>query len=228
MKNFLQGIKYAYPIMIGYLPIAVSFGAMASASDFSPILATAMSATVFAGASQFIAVAMVAQNISIFQIILTTFVVNLRHLVMSFSILPKTRNIPVKNKIPLFMGITDETFAVISFKEDPALKTSAGFAGLVISSYLSWVTGTFFGSYIVSYLSPEFIKSLSVALYALFISLLINALFSNFKHLITITIAILLNIILSYFISSSWAILIAIVVAPLINATIKNRSKRKR
>ncbi len=229
MKNFYRGAKYSYPIVIGYLPIAISFGAVARAANLTPAISAFMSAMVFAGASQFIAVAMLVNNIGIVQIIFATLAVNLRHIVMSFSLLPKTRSIPLRHKIFLFMGITDETFAVLSLKDDPALKTTAGFAGLVVTSYLSWVAGTFIGASIVGFLSDELVKSLSVALYALFISLLVSSIYGNLKHLITISAAIAINILLSKAFSSSWALITSIALAPLLTAILfKNRKRSAR
>lgn len=71
-----------------------------------------MSLIVFAGASQFIAVGMLATGIAVVPIILTTFAVNLRHLLMSSAIAPHFKGLPLKKLIPLSAQLTDESFAV--------------------------------------------------------------------------------------------------------------------
>ena len=184
--------------------------------------AVLMSGTVFAGASQFLAVAMLSNGISLFQVIFATFIVNLRHLVFSFSLLKKTGQIKISKRLLLFMGLTDETFALISLSKSNTLKSSSGIAGLIIFSYLSWVLGTFIGGYLVSFFSETLLKSMTMALYSLFISLLVTALFGNFKYIYVILSSIALNLLLSTIISSSWALLAAIVVSPLITALFKD------
>ena len=215
-NNFLKGIKLSIPIMLGYAPIAISFGAAAKAMGLNYTCATLMSATVFAGASQFLAVAMLSSSVSIAQIIFSTFVVNLRHLVFSFSLLKKTSNIKTSKRILLFTGLTDETFALISLSKNDSLKTTSGIAGLIIGSYLSWVIGTFIGGYFISFFSETVLKSMSVALYSLFIFLLITALFGNYKYIYVIFTSITLNLFLPIFISQGLVLLIAIVISPFV------------
>ncbi|HQD51286.1 MAG TPA: AzlC family ABC transporter permease, partial [Defluviitaleaceae bacterium] len=71
---------------------------------------------VFAGASQFMAVNLIAATVPAFQIILTTAVMNLRHFLMSASLADKIKS-PRKKLIPLVaFGITDETFSVLATK----------------------------------------------------------------------------------------------------------------
>ena len=228
MKNyFFKGARLSIPIMLGYTPIAISFGAAAKAMGINYSYATLMSGMVFAGASQFLAIAMLSSGISAAQIIFATLVVNLRHLVFSFSLLKKTNKIGILNRLLLFMGLTDETFALISLSKSNVLKSTSGIAGLIVCSYLSWVIGTFIGGYLVSFFSEKLLKSMTMALYSLFISLLITALFGNLKYIFVIIASITLNLLLSRVITSSWALLIAIVVSPLILTLFKQNKSAK-
>jgi len=225
MRNdFFKGAKLSIPIMLGYAPIAVSFGAAAKAMGLNYPYAILMSGTVFAGASQFLAIAMLSNGITILQIIFATFVVNLRHIVFSFSLLKKTGNIRLFKRFLLFMGLTDETFALISLSKTDTLRTGSGIAGLILFSYLSWVSGTFVGGYLVSFFSETVLKSMSMALYSLFISLLVTALIGNFRYIYVIFTSIALNLGLSLLIPSSWSLLIAIVVSPLILSVFDHRN----
>lgn len=104
-----QGIKAGFPIVIGYLPVAITFGVLAKQTGLSLFELTSMSIFVYAGASQFMAVNMIGLGVSATEIILATFILNFRHFVMSFSFMNQLRMIPLRVKVPLTLGLTDET-----------------------------------------------------------------------------------------------------------------------
>ena len=78
-----QGLSAAWPICLGYFPIGLSLGVLAQKGGLAPWQMAAMSILVFAGGSQFIAVAMLGVAASPVAIVSTVFMVNLRHLLMS-------------------------------------------------------------------------------------------------------------------------------------------------
>ena len=82
----LAGLAAAWPICLGYIPIGLSLGVLAQKGGLAPWQMAAMSLLVFAGSSQFIAVAMLATGASALAIISTVFMVNLRHLLMSSAL----------------------------------------------------------------------------------------------------------------------------------------------
>src|SRR5689334_12770647 len=83
-----NGLTAAWPICLGFLPIGLSLGVLAQKAGLLPWQVAAMSFLVFAGGSQFIAVGMLAAGASVVTIIGTTFLVNLRHLLMSSALAP--------------------------------------------------------------------------------------------------------------------------------------------
>src|SRR5699024_1056757 len=100
------------PIMLGYLPIAITYGVLAKQTGLSLLEITMMSIFVFAGASQFMAVNMIGVGAGIMEIVTATFVLNFRHFVMSLSLMNRMRHINISKKAPISLGLTDETFAV--------------------------------------------------------------------------------------------------------------------
>ena len=88
-EKFTQGGAAAWPICLGYLPIGLAFGVLAQKAGLSPLQVALMSIFVFAGSSQFIAVSMLSAGASLAAIVATTFMVNLRHLLMSSSLAAK-------------------------------------------------------------------------------------------------------------------------------------------
>jgi 4-azaleucine resistance transporter AzlC len=100
------------PLMLGAFPFGMIYGALATTAGLSKGATMAMSAFVFAGSAQFIAVGMVAAHAPIAIIILTTFIVNLRHMLYSATLLPYLKNLHQGWRISLAFWLTDETFAV--------------------------------------------------------------------------------------------------------------------
>ena len=107
-----DGATGAWPICLGYIPIGLAFGVLAQKAGLTPLETGLMSVLVFAGSAQFIAVSMIDARASAISIILTTFVVNLRHFLMSSALAVPLRGTSAK-KLTLFSyGVTDESFAV--------------------------------------------------------------------------------------------------------------------
>ena len=206
LKN---GIYSGIPIFIGYFPIAITFGLLAKSVNIAFFESFCFSALIFAGASQFAAINMYHAGIGAGEIILTVFLLNFRHFLMSATISSKSSF--RKILIPLIsFGITDETFAVAALKED---EISGGYIiGLNFTSYSGWVIGTVVG-YIAGDFLPHIIQSsFSICLYAMFVAILIPAVRKSFTAGFIAIAAGTVNSLLGYFSphSSGWNIIISI------------------
>ena len=132
-----------------------------------------MSIAVFAGASQFVALNLLAIGTNYGQIIITTLILNLRHFLMAASLSQRLK--PGKLAPLVAFGITDETFSVLSFQ--PETENNPRFVlGVNTVAYLGWVSGTFGGSLMGQELPALLQTSMGIALYAMFIGLLIRRL----------------------------------------------------
>ncbi len=170
-EEFFQGITTGLPVFFSYLPVAITFGLLARTGELDIFQTVSFSALVFAGASQLIALNLLSLGVSIPEIIATTFLVNLRHLLMSASLITRIKETPL---LPILgLGVTDESFAIASLKPAPV---SAGFlGGLQITGYLGWVVGTAIG-FGAGQILPEILRqAMGLAIYALFIALLAPA-----------------------------------------------------
>lgn len=218
--ELLKGIKKALPIVIGYFPIAVSFGVIAAQTGIPLFHTVLMSFIVYAGASQFMAANMLGMRILGFEIIFATFILNFRHFIMSMSLINRLQHLPTMQKIPLSFGITDETFALISIEEgSDSEKMSFYFiAGTMLSAYLSWGFGTLVGGLLSMVIPPSIGASMSIGLYAMFIGLLIPSVRENFKIGIIASISGGLCYLFGLFLNSGWAIVMATLVGGLIGS----------
>lgn len=145
---FLEGAKDTFPLVLGAIPFGIIFGTLAETSGLSFGAAMGMSTFVFAGSSQFVALSLIASGTAWPMIVLTTFVVNLRHLLYSATMVPFYKKLNPLWKILLAFGLTDETFAVAVrryHQKDGIANKHYYNLGSMLFMYLNWNLCTFIG-----------------------------------------------------------------------------------
>ncbi len=146
--EFNAGMKATLPLIAGAIPFGVIFGAFAVTNGLSPAGAMSMSLFVFAGSAQFIAAGLVGAGASGFLIVLTTFIVNLRHALYSASLAPYMRHLPQSWLLPLGFWLTDESYAVTIKRYIEPDKTPYKhwfFFGSAVAMYSNWQLCTLIG-----------------------------------------------------------------------------------
>jgi 4-azaleucine resistance transporter AzlC len=111
-SEFCAGARDTLPLIIGAIPFGLVFGTLAGSTGLSMPAAMCMSVFVFAGSAQFIALGLLGTSTVWPIIVLTTLVVNFRHLLYSATLLSHLRQLPRRWQLLLTFGLTDETFAV--------------------------------------------------------------------------------------------------------------------
>lgn len=135
-------------MLLGAAPFGIIFGTLAGPSGLSPVAAVAMSLFVFAGSSQFIALSLLGTGAGLAVILLTTFVVNLRHALYSATLLPHVAGLRQRWRIPLAFGLTDETFAVVQLRYGAADESPFKHwyhMGSFLAMYANWFMWTLAG-----------------------------------------------------------------------------------
>jgi len=222
LRDFIQGIKAGLPIAIGYVPIAIAFGALALKANLSIREAVLMSILVFAGASQFMAASMILAGSSGIQIIIATLFLNLRHLIMSMSIHNTFLNTNKLWSAILSFGITDETFAVITLqnKKDQPPPTHYFSAGLMGIAHFGWVSGTVIGTFGAHVIPAEVSSAMTLGLYAMFIGLLMPHVRRSLRIGLIAGSSMILCTAFNLVLESGWAIVLATIVGALIGVMI--------
>lgn len=226
-KSIKEGFVYGSPLVLGYIPVAMAFGLLAKNTGLSFFGASANSIFVFAGASQFMFLDLVRIGVSPGSIILATFLLNLRHLIMSASLSTRLDN-KMRAFVPIIgFGITDETFSVLSFYKE---KLDLAFI-LVVNgmAYLAWVLGTMLG-YLVGEIIPKALQtSLGLGLYALFAALLFPSFKTNKSSIFVSLMGVLVYTIIffSNFFSSGWDIIAGIIISTGLATIILDRRESK-
>jgi 4-azaleucine resistance transporter AzlC len=209
--SIFQGLRAALPIWVGYAAVGIPFGVLARQAGLSPLQIALMSIIVFAGSSQFIAVSMIGSGASIVPIIITTFFVNLRHLLMSSSLALYLKGTS-KGILSLFAyGVTDESFAVnlTKFMQGGWDVNRA----LVVNHTANavWIASTIAGGYLGQAV-PEGALGIDYALTAMFIALLVIQL-RNHLIIVLAILSGLLSLIFSLLLPGAWNIVLASIIA---------------
>lgn len=172
-RGFGYGLRTGTPIALGYIPSAIACGILCQTAGLTAFESLFMSLIVFAGASQFVALNLLIIGSSIPEIVLATAVLNMRHIMLSSSIARRlTPDISALKKSWICFELTDESFSVASMQKEPLLAPEFMF-GLNIVGHCTWVIGTLLGFYGTSVLPQNVQESMGIALYALFIGLLL-------------------------------------------------------
>ena len=237
MKNkvtFWDGIHSAIPVSLGYISIGAAFGIVASAQGYSVWQVFFLSVFLYAGASQFIIVAMMAVNTPISIMVLTVFLVNFRMFLQSLA---TSQVFPKQSLISgLLMGsfITDESFGLLTLeqaKRSPI--TPMWMHGVNVMSYLTWVLSTVIFTALGSLIPNPEQYGIDYALVAMFIGLLALTIDSMVTYeklsvvLIVMIASILIYFVVGVFTSSYLAVLIATVIGALVGAILTSPKQDK-
>lgn len=148
LGEFVEGLKAPLPLMVGVVPFGLIYGALAVRLGVPASIAQAMSSVIFAGSAQFIALPLIASVAPGFVIVLTVWVVNLRHALYSASVAPHVRSLPRSWKMLLAYFLVDETYAVVIahyHEGGDARHKHWFFLGLGLMLWLTWQVSTAIG-----------------------------------------------------------------------------------
>lgn len=181
-----KGILQAIPIVLGYLPIGFAFGVLAHGAGISVFNVLWMSLLVFAGSAQFIAVGMIESISPPLTVIITTFIVNLRHFLMSASISPYLARWGKGRRALFGFQLTDETFALHSAQFFEEVPPAAQIFSANATAHLSWVLGSILGALAGGLVTNTEKIGLDYALPAMFIALLLAQLRSRYEVMVAV------------------------------------------
>jgi len=218
-----SGVKDALPIILGYLPIGIAYGMLAVNKGLTPQQTTAMSVFVFAGSSQLVAIEMIAANAAVAAIVAMTFLVNLRHLLLSASLSLHLRDLPLYYYPFLGFLVTDESFAVAMSKIENKDKKQRYFLGLGITAYLGWVFSSAAGAFLTEFINFGSGGALDYVLPAMFVVLLVMQISSR-SEIIVAVFSAFLSLSFALTTAGSWNIILATVLAALLGVYISGDS----
>lgn len=220
--TYKQGIKDGIPIALGYFAVSFAFGVSVVSQGLPWFVATVMSLTNLTSAGQFAGASVIIAMGTIFEILLTQVVINARYFLMSITLSQRLdEKVTLLDRFLISYGVTDEIFGVAVSKKMPVSKEYM--YGLILLPMVFWTLGTLSGGILGNFLPEMVLNSLSIALYAMFIAIVVPQGKADKKVFIVVLIAIALSC-LFYFtpvlntLSSGIAYVICALVASVIGA----------
>ena len=177
-----QGAQHSLPLVLAAVPFGILYGVLAKAAGMSDLAIMGMSALVFAGSAQFIAVSMLGAAAAWPAILLATFFVNLRHMLYAATLVPHTRHMRSTIRAKLAFWLTDETFAVVSGwlrnnKEGKGLYWY--YTGSALLMYSNWLLCSWIGLTLGQNLPGMTDLGLEVAMIVAFVGIIAPAMISR-------------------------------------------------
>ena len=111
-REYRRGAAAAVPMMLGFIPISLILGATGSQAGVSPLTMSLMTGINFAGGSEFAAVALWSAVPPFFVVMLTTWLINSRHIMLSAALTPYVTKLPLRRALLVFFIMCDETWAL--------------------------------------------------------------------------------------------------------------------
>jgi 4-azaleucine resistance transporter AzlC len=226
-NRFWSGVRDCLPVVLGYLAIGMAFGVVARTAGLSVAEATLMSVILYAGSAQFITVGLIAAGAPFLATIITVGLVNIRHMFYSAALAPHMQQAPLWKNLLIGVELTDETFSLVAsrFGTGGVVQHTWMF-GVNVTAQITWVTATLLGAVLGQRIPDVSVLGLDFALTAMFAALLVSQIAHRPRLGIAIgvaAIAALVAVAGGVILSTSWAIVIAAVVASTLGMVLEEK-----
>ena len=224
IESVKKGLRDGIPIALGYFAVSFAFGILAVDSGCTVLEAVLISFTNLTSAGQFAGLTVIAQAGTLLEMAITQLVINSRYMLMSIAMSQKVdADFHGIWRWLLGYGITDEIFAA-AIQTDGTIKRSY-FGSLIILPVIGWTAGTFLGAFLGNILPVMLTNALGVALYGMFIAVVVPKAREDFHVLFSVLIAVVISVALKYipafsFISGGFGIIICAVAASAVGALV--------
>lgn len=228
--RYIDGVKDAIPVILGYIGIGVAFGVVAKTAGITAAEVMLMSLILYAGSAQFVMVGLITAGMPASAIIVTIFLVNVRHLLYSAAISPYVRQLKAWQNMLIGAELTDETFAVASVRFCRGIPSGAGwFFGLNNASHAAWVLCTVLGAILGNSITNTRALGFDFALASMFTALLVLQIAHRPNIYAAVAAAATGGIVAlcgTLFLPASWAIIAATLIAATTGIILEERAKK--
>ena len=211
-QELKEGIRDGLPICLGYISVSMAFGLTAVKAGM-PIWATVLiSLTNLTSAGQFAGTNLLIAQSSYIELMITTFIINIRYFLMSLSISQKVdKHFGIKERLIASFGVTDEVFAVSMQRRTEI--TFSYMLGLIGTPIIGWTSGTLIGAVATSLLPEALTDAMGIALYGMFIAIIVPPAREQKSVLVAVILAILASYAFTYLpvlsaLSGGWSVII--------------------
>ena len=224
-SEFWIGVRDSIPLTVGAIPFGITCGIMALAAGLTSGETIVMSICVFAGASQFIAITMLGAGMNGWGlIVVTTLLVNLRHLLMGASLAPYIIPLPASLQTLLSFGMTDETYAITIDRIQKKGYSASYHLGSSMMFYSAWVVSTAVGVLLSGYISNPLAWGLDFVMPAIFLAMLIPRLINPVAFAVC-GVAALVAVIGALYLPGKWYIIAACLAATVVGGLMEKEDE---
>lgn len=196
---FWRGARHALPFTIVVIPFAMLFGVVATEAGLNVLETMLFSVTVFAGASQFAALALMQDNAPTLIVLATALAVNLRMVMYSVTLAPHFGELPLRSRALMAYFLVDQSFAVSSMDyeknpDQPVIAKVALFFGALLPVAPVWYAASLAGALAGRAIPPEW--ALDFALPITFLAM-VAPLLRSLPHIVAAGVSILTSLLLA-------------------------------
>lgn len=220
--EFVRGIRHGIPICLGYFSVSVAFGMTAVLSGVPLWAAVMISLTNLTSAGQFAGTNLMVAGSGMAELGITTLIINIRYFLMSLSVSQKVeQKMSMKQRLAVAFGMTDEIFAVSV--QQPGELSAPYMAGLILTPVLGWTGGTLAGGIATSVMPEALSSALGIALYGMFIAIIIPPAREKKSVLFTVVLAIAASMAFTYLpglknLTGGWSMIVITIVVSAVAA----------
>lgn len=221
-KDFRYGLKRGLPIALGYIPVSFTFGLMAVSGGIPIWMAVFISLSNLTSAGQFAGTKLIFLGASYAEITLTTFIINIRYMLMSLSLTQRLdKSMNLAKRLLIAYGVTDEIFSIASIEQGTL--TFSYLLGLIVGPVIGWTSGTALGAFISAALPESLSSAMGIALYGMFIAIVLPVAKKSKPVTIIVAISVAIVCIIRYIpifsmVSSGFRVIIATIIGAGIGA----------
>lgn len=219
-EQYISGVRDSVPTMLGYLSIGFACVVVSSTAGLTVTEIFLLSFLLYAGSAQFVVAAMVSTHTPASVVIFTVFFINLRHLLLSSSIVTRFDFLKPSQCFLVGCELTDENFALATIKSVKSGSLSFSWMlGANNSAHLSWILGNVSGGILGGLIPSPTSLGLDFALVAMFAGILVSHLESNhrLKKDLIIILCTVVSMIVFTFLNFSF---LSVVMATIVGATV--------
>lgn len=220
-NEYLRGLKAGFPIGLGYLSVSFAFGISAVSGGLTALEAVLISMTNLTSAGQVAGLSLMISSATLMEMAMTQLIINLRYALMSLSLSQRLhKSVTTLGRFIIAFFNTDEIFAVASSREE---LTTAFMVGLGTLPWIGWSGGTLLGAVAGQLLPAAVTAALSLAIYGMFIAVVVPACRASLKVTAVVAVAVALSLVLHYLvptISFGFSVIICALVASVFGALV--------
>ncbi|WP_456391048.1 AzlC family ABC transporter permease [Profundibacter sp.] len=228
-RALMLGIRDSLPFIVVVVPFAILFGVVASETGLSAAQTIVFSFAVIAGAAQFAAVQLIAENAPVLIVVATALAVNLRMAMYSASIAPYLRGVPLWKRAAMSYLLVDQSYAIglAKFESTPDMtppERVAYFVGTMVLNMPLWYGGTVVGALLGSRIPPEYALDFAVPITFL---ALVGPMLKTAAHVLAALTSVVLALLLA-FIPYNLGLMLAAVAAMMVGAQVELMLERRK